>query len=178
MRLTQRVLGLAVGCCAASISGCAIGASLLNPDLLVGFGLDPTTVGGSQGKVLIAYSNSTDQLAIMSAAVIETRNPDGTSEGRTFFVRVDPGETVSDVVECPVYSITAGRLDESGATLPLAAEVNPVVMPVQVNFNGAALLEGFDFLCGDVIEIELFETVTGMDQQQQFAIRVQVLPGQ
>ena len=87
------------------------------------------------------------------------------------------GEVWIASFECPVYSITPGRLTADGGFDDTAITV--VGTEGQTNdltYTGAAPQSDLDYTCGDVIEIRLLQVGEG-GAAADFLIQVFVRPG-
>jgi hypothetical protein len=146
--------------------GCALFTDMLNPDFLSALGVDPATVISSQGRLVIAFDNAT-QFTLSECFVSIADAPDAPTEDfQTVSVRDIPAnETRSRVLDCPVQVV-----------LPGSATVQQNGTETTVDYAGAPMLLGYDFLCGDVIEMRVVQS--GEDAASaDFAITVRVLAG-
>jgi hypothetical protein len=122
--------------------------------------------------VVIAFTNNTSNLADFMCVV---GLPSGLLIEETAR-NVGPGETTNVVQDCPLEFVVPGSLGDSGTVDATAAEVTTGEnAETAVTFDGSQLIPGFDFACGDVIEIELLPETSG--DTTNFRIRVEVLPG-
>ncbi|MBU0617817.1 MAG: hypothetical protein KKI02_08880 [Planctomycetes bacterium] len=158
----------AIGCAAVllSLAGCAMATDLINPSFLSTLGIDPATIIRSQGRVVIAFQNSTSGVADFGAHVSSGLSATEQDSDVIYVEDVPANETRTMVVDCPAAVVT-----------PLGSSVfGEVAGMVMVEYAGAPLVEGDDFFCGDVIEMRIVETGTGT-ADPVFDYRVQVLPG-
>jgi|GEM_PF-895575 len=178
--LRRRTLGwhgLIFGLFWLPISGCAIATDVINPDFLVGLGIDPATVIRRQGVVLVAFVNQTSSPADFYAfSIANTADPRRGS--RNFSTTVDAQKVRNEVVECPVEIISPGALSaDYSVSFAVAAVVHEESNDVQVSYEGVPLQLGESFQCGDVVEISLLQ-VSGAtaDAQQNYLITVRRVP--
>jgi hypothetical protein len=163
---------------ATTLSGCFVAADLIEEDLLRALGINPRLLGGEPGKIVVAFNNTTRAPAEMF--VLFTDEPTGTDFTRERSLTVSPGEVRNAVIDCPVTSLTPGRL---GAGATEAARVTPTGAggPTAVPYLGVPLGRA-DFACGDLIVVTLSQIAgaggAGTEQQATYAIRVRVVPGQ
>lgn len=155
------------------LAGCVVVTDLMNPGVLSAVGLDPATVIRPQGRIIIAFQNSTQfPLPFVSAFTGPTVPSAATTAEElaeeivlVSATNVDVNETRTMVVDCPV-----------GVVLPSQAFVLRAADVVEVNYAGSLLIAGEDFVCGDVIQVSVVQ-VGDADGQEAFEIRVQKLPG-
>ncbi len=174
---------LMCGLAALPLSACAIPADLLNPDLLTGLGLDVATIIPPQGKIIVAFNNTTAFPAeFMAWESVDPVNFQRSS--RNFTVVAQGHEVKNTVLDCPVGAISPGSLGatftpDAMAAVVLVTDAQGAATVVDVQYAGQPLTSGVAYTCGDVIEISLAETAqgTGTQQQQSFAITVRVIPG-
>ena len=164
---TLRIVALA-GCLATALPllGCALFTDMLNPDFLSSLGLDPATIISSQGRLVIAFDNAT-QFTLSECFVSVADAPDALTEDfLTVSARDIPAnETRTRVLDCPVRVVVPG-----------SATVQQNGSETMVDYDGAMMLLGDDFLCGDVIEMRVVQS--GEDPASaDFAIMVRVLAG-
>lgn len=146
--------------------GCIVAADVLNPDFLSAVGLDPATVIPSEGRLLVAFQNSTQATADFRALLSEDFSSNAAEQTQVIAIGVAASETRTLVIDCPV-----------GDFLPL--EVLVVVSEgaaTQVQFVGTPLRSGVDFRCGDVIEMSVVQ-FTDAEGNVTYRIEAQVLPG-
>lgn len=154
-------------CALFALTGCAFVTDLINPNFLTSLGIDPQVVIRSQGKIIIAFKNSTAAtVAFMSAITSDDSQIDAdnilTNEDLDIWdvYNLAANETRTVVVDCPVYLVqplTAVAIGTEGVT--------------ELTYEGFVLFEGDAYRCGDVIEMEVYQGVGGP------AIRVRVIPG-
>lgn len=177
----RRLAGLAAACvlCGAS-GGCLLAADLINPELLLSLGLNPNTIRPSAGRVIVAFTNRTTQPAEFFAVLVDEAN-EGTGE---ISAVVPANESSAHVANCPVRQIIPGQLGDNQAVAQPAVVVNPAQPGAaggggtDVAYGGAALQNGVDFFCGDVIEIQLNPVAAaGEGGAAGFALLVRVIPG-
>lgn len=167
--LRKRLIPCGVGLlCVVALTGCAVVTDMINPDLLTSFGIDPQTVFRSEGSVIIAFKNSTAYPAPYMGVIttdsvytdLETADlTDETVDLRDVY-DLPAGETRTLVVDCPIYWIMPGTA--FGSTGEGVEEVA---------YAGYPLVDGYEFQCGDVIEVELIQGTAALAQ------RVRVIPG-
>jgi len=145
--------------------------------------LDPGTILPPPGKIVVAFNNQTDRVVRFYAYALEDAQDVGAGFA-SVSSDVAPGEVRSGAFDCPVAALAPGgvnadfTIDGVGATYDFGGAA-----PVAVTYTGSpAYGERGDFVCGDVIEIQLIQTiVTGgtneQDNQSAFEFRVQVYPG-
>lgn len=171
-RLSRMARGLALFGSLA-LSGCVVATDLINPSLLTSLGFDPQTVVPPQGKVVVAFQNSTNFNAAFASAYLKTDFGVNAQVNLVTAGDVGPGETRNAVLDCPVAIISpAPDIDNLGATQDgiLAVVANGTEV-AEVAYLGQPMLNGRDFECGDVILIQLIAVGDG------FAVQVQLLPG-
>jgi hypothetical protein len=147
---------------------------LMNPEFLASLGFDPDTIIRPQGRVVIAFQNSSSGVAEFGATLADSLNATEEEFDYVYASGVQPNETRTLVVECSVKVITPGA-PFGGSSL--AVIVTSEEAESTLAYGGDALEEGDDFLCGDVIEIRVIETATDAENTG-IALQVQVLPGQ
>jgi hypothetical protein len=182
-RSKLQILALAgCGLLLLPVLGCAFAADLINPDFLRQVGFDPATIVPPAGKVLVAFTNDTSASATFYAYYTEASLEGVVLTGGNLTSLVDAGTTRSEAVDCPFETTAPGRLG-GGAADTTAAIVNDPAGQVVVAYAGTPLVMGLDFVCGDLIEIQLIQTGAGTGQddgdaaQGQYDLRVQVHPG-
>jgi len=161
--------------------GCAFAADLINPDFLRQVGFDPATIVPPAGKVIVAFTNDTDQSVTFYAYFAEEVAQGQVTSGGNLTGVVAAGLTGSKAVDCPFEFVAPGRLNSDLSVDSTAAVVGDAAGQVVVAYAGTALVMGVDFVCGDLIEIRLIQTggATGDEQaaQDQYDFRVQRHPG-
>jgi len=172
--LTAALLLLPVG-------GCTVLSDLLAPGLPLQLGLDPRTITGDQGVVLVAFNNTTQFPATFFAFGAQNAQ-DLTKGSRNFSAVVDAGAQQNEVIDCPVGAIAPGSLSSTFQPQTLAATVvgtsGTTTANAAVEYAGPLLVSGNAFICGDMIEITLSSTgATTTGSQSNFAISVRVVPG-
>jgi len=178
--LRRRTLGwhgVIVGLLWLPISGCAIATDVINPDFLVGLGIDPATVIRRQGVVLVAFVNQTSWPADFYAfSMANTADPRRGS--RNFSTSVAAQKVRNEVVECPVEIISPGALTaDYSVNFAVAAIVHEESTDATVAYTGVPLRLGESFQCGDVVEISLVRVSgTSADAQQEYVITVRRVP--
>ena len=170
-RFSRVARGLAL-CGTLALGGCVVATDVLNPALLTGLGFDPQTVVPPQGKVVVAFQNSTSATASFFSAYLKTDFGASSEVSQISAVNVGPGETRSAVLDCPVAVISpAPGIDNFGAIGDGAViELQTDADLVELAYTGEPLLNGRDFQCGDVILIRATENAG-------FGVQVQLLPG-
>ena len=172
----------AIGCATLllSLAGCAMVTDLINPSFLSTLGVDPATVIRPQGRVVIAFQNSTVATVDFGATVASSLTALESSTDYVYARDVAPNETRTMVVDCPAPVIMP--IAPIGGTMATAigqgAEVEGSTVEdttFVVVYAGAALEEGRDYECGDVVEVRVLQT--GDVEELETSIRVQVLPG-
>ncbi len=166
-----KLLGLAL----LPLSGCALVSDAFNPNLLTGLGLDPSTIRGSQGVVLISFNNTSEFIANFFVAVSDSPTDPTSNAFGVPGTQVQPGEIRTAVVDCPLGVVTPGAPSANFATGTVAIQVFPTEMPVEVVYNGAPLQAGDEFRCGDVIEMRLIQTGDGL-APESYRILIRVIP--
>ncbi|MBU0640000.1 MAG: hypothetical protein KKB50_14120 [Planctomycetes bacterium] len=166
------------------LGGCVVAADLVNPAFFEQLGLDATTIIGQSGFVVVAFSNETDQQARFHLyfAVDATDLRAGVDE---IFSDVFPGDMSSEPVPCPFELLSFGEVDDNfsanttGAVLTAVTAGQDAQAESTVEYAGAPLIAGVDFVCGDLIDVQLYQTTTGTadNQQNQYAFRIRVIPG-
>ena len=176
--MRHRRVGLLVmaACGAALLSslGCAIAADVFSPAIFASFGLDPASISGGGGTVIVSFTNNTTFPATFLAFESEDASNLAT-DSRNFSVEVEAGETRNEVLTCPVEVISPGSLDASFAIDALAANVTTDGGTETAEYGGAALIEGLDYSCGALIDIQLFPPTGALAAYQ---LTVRVVPGQ
>jgi len=169
-RRTSAALGalLALG----SVLGCALGSDLLNAEALVWLGLDPGTIIPARGSVLIAFTNDTPN-PVEFHAYTASDAADLSKGARNYFVEAPPGQTLNEVIDCPIGLVSLGTVgedlmvDRTGAIVRPAAEA-----AVAVAYTGAELPYGSGLSCGDVVAVRIRGSGTEGDP---YTISVRVL---
>lgn len=155
------------------LSGCVVATDLINPSFLTGLGFDPQTVVPPQGKVVVAFQNSTSGNASFASAYLKTDFGVNAEVNLITAVDVGPGETRNAVLDCPVVVISpAPDIDNLGATQDgVLIAVQTAAETVAIAYTGEPLLNGRDFQCGDVILIRAVQNGAA------YGVQVQLLPG-
>lgn len=171
-RISRLARGLAL-CGLFALAGCVVATDLINPSLLTSLGFDPQTVVPPQGKVVVAFQNSTNFTAAFASAYLKTDFGVNAQVNLVTAADVGPGETRNAVIDCPVAVISpAPDIDPLGeiqdGILALVATDTEVA---EVAYAGQPMLNGRDFECGDVVLIQLVQVGDG------FGVQVQLLPG-
>lgn len=161
-RLFMLVAGLPL---LAPLTGCFMATDLLNPGVLSAIGFDPETIIPPQGRVVIAFQNSTQGVALFAAAVSDDVRDVTSNVVMASATNVAANETRTMVVDCPVGIVTPALF---------AVVLNDAI--TEVAYNGAPLAAGTDFVCGDVIEMRLVQVGDGA-AADVFEIQIRVLPG-
>jgi len=171
---------------AASLLGCALATDFINPDVLSALGIEPLALLPPPARVMLVYNNETDFEASFLVTVSDD-TADPTSNARSINATLQPNEVIANVLECPLGVITPGTASADFTTGTVAVQVTAAagtgVEANDVTYNGAPLVFGDDFQCGDVIEIRAIqfqaEQQAAGDTQTQaaFGIRVRVIPG-
>lgn len=173
MKRRQMWLAVAMlgGAC-LSLSGCLVGADVLNPSLLPQLGIDPKTIRPQNGIVVVAFNNQTNQdVQFLYYTALDAN--DLTDGVDLFTETVAPGETNSKALFCPFALFSLGSVGQNGAVTTVGANLGGT----QVQYTGSQLRSGSEFVCGDVIEVSLITTATGDQQNQQATFRIRVIPG-
>lgn len=159
--------------------GCGFVTDMFNPSFFSSLGLDPNTIVPAKGVVLVSFKNNTDAPAFFVA--YQSANAlDLTVHSKNFSVQVDPGKSGNQVLECPVALISPGSLGADFKVDDVAAIVAATGGTVDVTYTAAALVEGQDYRCGDVIDVELFPVAGaagGGANNAAYLITVRVIPG-
>lgn len=155
----------------APLTGCIFAADLINPAAITALGLDPNSINLPVGTVLVVFVNDTDQPAIFTA--FQQTDPLDVNSGRTFQVGVDPDSNSNEVLSCPTGQISLGAPVVAG-TVGTAANV--LVGAAVAVFTGDPVLEGVDYLCGDLIEYRV-SVIPGGDPLADFVVTARVVPG-
>jgi hypothetical protein len=154
----------------APVSGCQIAGDLIDPAFLSAFGFDPETVALPQGRVIVAFNNtsrSDAEFFVTSASTDLTSTQQASAE-------VGAGESGNAVFDCPIGLIFPGTVD--GQTVGPAVAVATAMGVVAVPYTGVPIESGRDFQCGDVIEVRLEQIGQGA-AAGDFAIRVTIRAG-
>ncbi len=134
-------------------TGCGVALDALNPAFFAGLGFDPGTIFPPAGVVIVSFTNNTGNDATLYAFESRATILEEYSRGaRNFFIQADAGESRNEVIDCPVGTISFGSLDASFAPDDLAI----VVADGEVTYEGAPLINGSDFQCGDLIDVQLY----------------------
>lgn len=179
--MRNRVLRLAtLAACLSSLvvlTGCPIGLDVVNPDFLAQLGV-PSTSTGNAGKLLIAYTNNSQSVATFYSTSVWSQSSGESGTRLPSVLDVAPGENWTIVEDCPVDFVVPGQSDSGLAVSGASVEIlNPDrTVLFTLTFSGAALESGDDYLCGDVIEMELVQIGTG-EAVEDFVLRVRVRPG-
>lgn len=154
------------------VSGCGLVGDLFNEDAVRQLGLDPATVFGEDGTVIVALYNTTRVTADFNAWwSLDASNL--TAKSRNFSVEVEGGAVKNEVLQCPIGVISPGSLDANFVASDVAVVLDS---GEQVTYTGPVLLSGSSFLCGDVIEIRLLP-IGGTSDTQEYAVSVRVIRG-
>ena len=158
-----------VGCLTllSPLMGCAMAIDLVSPDFIATLGLDPATVIPSQGRIVIAFKNSTQFTIAECFVSIAVDNSTSAEDYIRISARdIAANETRTMLADCPV-----------GIILPGSAVVQQDAGGPAVEYGGGAIMCGYDYLCGDVIQVEVVQS--GDDTATAaFSIEVKVIPGQ
>lgn len=159
--------------------GCPFAADLVNPSILTALGFDRDTIVRPSGSVLVAFVNNTTFSAEFYG--YETADPDDlTVDTQTFRSLVGPGENSNEVLRCPTGAISLGIVGDNFTVTPTGAVVftggGQGAQGTPITYNGAQLVQGRDYFCGDVIEYTL-NPGAGSDQNAAFAFTARVIPG-
>jgi hypothetical protein len=172
--MRRRVPVLLVAACGTVLLslqlGCAIALDLLNPGVFSVLGIDPAAISGRRGTVIMNFRNNSDGVAVFYA--FESADAiDLTIDSRNFSAEVAPGESRNEVLSCPVAVLSPGSLSAAYAFQPLAASVVSGTGATTVDYLGTPLLDGSDFRCGYVIDVQLSGT------GGNYTLSVRVIPG-
>lgn len=164
-----------MGAFALGTAGCIVAADLLNPTLADGLGI-PTVSGARSGSVVVRLTNQTRSFALMSVLVsYDEANPQLVTEQSQ--VPLEPGESQDLVIDCPLVAVYPAGLTNGNSTFTLPSAAATVQTGenamTDVQYTGAAPLEGTVFQCGDLVQFRLFETTGG----DGFRVVVQVFRG-
>ena len=177
--MTSRVLrtvATITGLCFGTL-GCAIATDLINPAALSALGLDPATIIPPEGRALVTFNNMSSLSAIFVIAVSD--NPgDPTSNAQTIFSEIlQPNQAQTASLDCPVGVLTPGTPAADFSTGTTAVFVAAGDDGVEVTYNGAPLIFGTDFVCGDLVEMRLVQTGNDATMADSFQILMRVIPG-
>lgn len=180
-RRVRRWAGLLAA--ALPLGGCTLASDLLDPQFVLGLGLDPATVTPQQGIILVALNNTTGRPAYLNGYfVVDAGKPSRGS--RNFTVYADPGEVRNEVLECPIAVLGPGQLEGAGDEVTVNASAAAIVLTgddgttTDVAYSGPPAYEGTAFACGDVVEFRLVQATGGRDQTEAtYAVTVRVIPG-
>lgn len=174
--MRNRVLRLAaVTACVCSLvvlTGCPVALEVINPDLLAQLGV-PASATGTSGKVLVALTNNSQSFVTFNATPIRS---DGS---RTLWSwSVLPSENQTLVEDCPLAYFAPGDSETGLALTGTSVDILNLdgTVKFSLTFTGATLEQGVDYLCGDVIEMEVIQTGAG-EAVEDFILRVRVRPG-
>lgn len=170
--LTARVTLLA---CLTALPGCVFATDLINPGVLSALGFDPATVIPPQGRLLVAFTNSTTSPALFFAQASDDP-ADPLANLRTLDTEIGSpltaGETRTIVLDCPVGVLTPGQATadfSTGGTVALVLDAAGTA----IAYNGAPLILDREFQCGDLIEFQLIQLGDG----GAYTLAIRVLPG-
>ena len=121
--------------------------------------------------MLVVFVNDTDQMATFAA--FQQSDPTDVDTARSFQVGVDPNSNSNEVLSCPTGRISLGSPVLTGTG---GVNLSVQVGAVAVSYTGDAVLEGGDYLCGDVIEYRVSVIPSG-DPASDFVITARVRPG-
>lgn len=158
-------------CLVPLCGGCQIAADFINPSVYTALGLDPDTVTPPQGRIVVAFNNTTASLATFFVTVA---NSDLT-DLREASAEVGGGQTGNAVFDCPIDLVLPGGIATGDQGTP-AVVVTTAMGNVVVNYAGVAIEAGRDFQCGDVIEVRLQQVGAGA-AAADFNIRVTIRAG-
>lgn len=137
------------------LGGCQIAGDLVSPGFLAGIGVDPDSVGGLQGRVVVAFNNTTQfdaQFFVVAADADLLTFQEASAE-------VGGGEAGNAVFNCPVDVLFPGAVTgDANAPAGAAVEVTTPAGIVPVAYAGVLIESGRDYQCGDVVEIRLVQT--------------------
>ena len=139
---------LALGTCGLlllPVLGCVFAADLINPDFLRQVGFDPATIVPPAGKVIVAFTNDTDQSATFYAYVAEEVLGDQVTSGSNLTAVVPSGTTGSKAVDCPFELLAPGRLGGGLAVDSTAAVVGDAGGQAVVAYAGTPLVMGVSY---------------------------------
>ena len=156
--------GAVLGVLALLSAGCG---DLLNPNLLMQFGIDPNAFTTPTGTVIVMFNNNSAGQATFHAFVAAD-SADLSQDSRNFSVEVPAGKSRNEVLTCPAGEVGPGSLGANFDIQTLAVDVLTAGAATSVDYLGAPLISPRDFACGDLIVIELNQDAT--------AITVQVIP--
>lgn len=159
------------------IGGCVVATDLLNPGVLTAFGLDPATVIRPAGRTLVTFNNTSGFDASFEVAVSD--DPADPTANATFFFSefLRPNQTQTAAFDCPIGVLTPGTPSADFSTDTVAVSVVTAAGLVTVNYTGAPLVAGVDFLCGDLVEMRLVQTGVDAMGVASFGIQMRVVPG-
>ena len=170
-RSTWLLSAFAVVLAFAPITGCIFAADLINPAAIAAVGLDPNSINRPAGTVLVVFVNDTDQMATYAA--FQQSDPTEVDTARSFQVGVDPNSNSNEVLSCPTGRISLGSPVLTGTG---GVNISVQVGAVAVSYTGDAVLEGVDYLCGDLIEYRV-SVILGGDPLADFEVTARVVPG-
>ena len=158
----------------APLTGCIFAADLLNPAAISAIGLDPNSINRPVGTVLVVFVNDTELPAIFTAFQQDDPTEVGTPPSfRSFQVGVDPNSNSNELLNCPTGRISLGFPQADGT---VNGDVSVVVGATVVAYTGDQVLEGVDYLCGDLIEYRV-SVIPGGDPATNFVVTARIIPG-
>ncbi len=171
----RRFAAVVCGVLGMSGGGCLLATDLINPNLLSSIGFDPDTVIAPQGRIVVAFTNSTSA-AVAFVIAVSDDPADPTANARAVSTDfLESGETRSLVLDCPVGVITPGAPSADFSTDTVAAVAVTDADAVDIVYTGTPVVVGTDMACGDVLEIEAVQF--GIGDGVVFGLQLQVLPG-
>jgi hypothetical protein len=169
MKKRSSLAHLLMVCLLVPLPGCAVVADLFNPNFVSGFGLSTTTIGDG-GVTIVAFSNRLAAGATLRIVTSETADFQ-TGVVQNFEVPADPDRVVNQALFCPLGIVTFGVATGVEGNVMVDQAVAVEVggdMPGNVAYIGQPLIANRDFLCGDVISVE----VSGNGEATQLVVRV------
>lgn len=164
-------------------SGCFLAADLVNPNFFSQFGIDPNSITGRPGTIIVNFNNATQFPASLNVIVGEDEF-DLTQGASVFNIVAGPQDAFNEVLDCPVEFLSFGTLDADFMVMNDAVDVVLAEGDAAVNYLGANLNQGQEFACGDVINVTLTEVAgdAGGDDDddmnnQNFALTVEIRRG-
>lgn len=175
-RLRPMTKWLAMAVSLTMVHGCIVATDLVNPVLLTSLGFDPATVIPPEGRLLVAFTNSTSSAALFFAQASDDPT-DPLSNLRSLDTETGSplaaGETRTLVLDCPVGVVTPGTEAAADFATGTTAVTVLEATPVEIAYVGAPLILDREFECGDVIQMEVTQLGTG----GAFTLSIRVIPG-
>jgi hypothetical protein len=152
------------------LSGCVIAADALSPQLFASFGFDPSTFQPGPGTIILVFE---EEAGVALAEFVVTYGPDDVDQfpATTRIIPLSTGGTDNEVIDCPIGEIQPDQVDIITTTV----EGDQVTTEeITVEYQGATLIEGRDYDCGDVVILRILPSAQA---DPPYVLQVEVIPG-